>query len=53
MKPSKKKKTCETISPQQTEALVRSIILQAENDERRSATHKKRITAPSGAVMLF
>lgn len=53
MKTNKKKKKCRPLEYGQAEQLVRLIMQQTENSLHRGVVKQKRITVPSGAVMLF
>ncbi len=52
-KDNKKKKSCVPLDKHQLEQLARLIIGQTERNAVRHGTGQKRITAPSGAVILF
>lgn len=53
MKTNKKKKRCKTLDYGQAQQLARLIMQQTENSLYRGVVKQKRITVPSGAVMLF
>ena len=53
MKPDKKKKRCKPLEYGQAQQLARLIMQQTETSLYREVVKQKRITVPSGAVMLF
>lgn len=53
MKTNKKKKKCRLLEHGQAQQLARLIMQQTENSLHRGVVKQKRITVPSGAVMLF
>ena len=49
----KTKKKCTPLKPELAGQFARLLLSQTENTVHRGADRKKRITAPSGCVMLF
>jgi hypothetical protein len=53
MKTIKKQQACKQLESSQKEKLARYIISQVRRDIHSGVNRKKRITAPSGTVILF
>lgn len=52
-KDTKKKKSCRPLDEHQSEQLARMIIASTKREVRYGVTRVERVTAPTGAVILF